>query len=164
MINTTNKLRLSCQLDRPAERVTMTLRCQAQHELPKEGLHLLSDDGDKFFADKDFENWSFPLKVGDEYFDASNLNWSETFQLTSVDGQHKFDFSGALVLVFANGSEFDLPYLIQVYSFPPASYKEEFWVICKESQADFIKSFAYEVVQIQVSVGLPNGWVMFSLK
>jgi len=164
MINTTNKLRLSCQLDRPAERVTMTVRCQTQTEFPNQGLTLVDKSNKKLFAEKDFDEWSFPVENGNSYYDATNFDWLNDFQLTSVDGQHKFDFFGSSVLVFLNGSEFDLPYLIQVDSFPPASYKEEFWIICKESQADFIKSFVYEVVQIQVSVGLPNGWVMFSLK
>lgn len=166
MINTTNKLRLSCQLDRPAERVRMTVRCQTLTDFPQ-SLILVDNSGESFFAERDFDQWSFPIKKDDnytDYFDATNLDWLEDFQLISDDGQCTFDLPASSIRVFINASEFGLPYLIEVNDFPPAVYKEKFWVICKESQADFIKSFAYEVVTIQVSAGLPDGWVMFSLK
>jgi hypothetical protein len=141
----------------------MTLRCQTQQELPKEGLSFVVNDGNHFFAEKDLENWSFPLEVDNKYFDSATFDWLFDHQLTSDDGQ-QFDFLGSEMKIFVDGAEFGLPYFVEVDGFPPVSYKDEFWIICKKLASDSIKAFAYEVTQIQVSVGLPIGWVLFSLK
>ncbi|MCT7952530.1 hypothetical protein NG798_22295 [Ancylothrix sp. C2] len=159
-------LRLCCQLDRPAERVTMTVRCQTQHELPKEGL-VLRLNSDEFFCERDIKCWSFPIESQGKFLEALRFDWLKDFRLISEDAQWSFKLAASEIRVFLDGSEFGLPYFVENKKLPKKG--EPFYLIVQKQLYHLIEKWGKSdacqgFLPIKVSKGLPEGWFMFSFE
>lgn len=161
-------IRICCQVNRVAERITTTLRCRTKHEFPEDGLVLLADTGTRALECHEAElEWSSALRVqsSDQLVDATEFDWTKRTIFSDRDGTWRFSMRGAEVRVFASGLSDGLTGLVEVQQMPPCS---PFYFAAHSDCSGVIEKWGKEACkgfeQVSIRQGLPQDWRLYHVE
>ena len=158
-------IRLCIRLDRPAARVTATLRCTLnRREFPEGGL-VLSRGSDQAMCYEEIPGWSTSLvnAASGRPLDLALLDWGSGYQLAEQGFGWKFVWVARRVRVLVTGTAVGLPGLFEVNLLPRG---RDFYLVFPDEEWRYLEHWALTCCEdfrfVSIDEGLRSGWRMAS--
>lgn|GEM_PF-847581 len=161
-------LRLCLSLDRVSRTVRPSLRCRSKSEFPEAGLLLSGSPMVESLTCGEFvPGWSSPLAsaAAGADFGPSGGVWDEGLVLTDTSAGWTLRLQRSSIRVFVDGRREQLPGLVETLDVPRSrSFYIAFRETLEPALEHWVGSGCRGWQRIEVTTGLPSGWLLASIE